>query len=212
MENAIPQDEVLELRNEADLISTNAKSTCVRHITERSDMIANLVDSFRSQDLISGDHQLVRSILFNKTAEQNWPVPWHQDLSICVTEKTLLDGYGPWSEKDGQIHVQPPTDLLSEMITLRIHLDETPASNGALRVIPKSHLLGKIPSDQVSQHTNADHITCEASPGDILLMSPLILHASSRSLAPNNRRILHFEFAPKEALHPRLSWANSEIT
>jgi len=211
-ENAIPQNKILELRNEADRIATNTQSTCVRHLSERSDLFANLVDLFRSQGLIANDHHLVRSILFNKTAAQNWPVAWHQDLSICVTEKIPLDDYGPWSEKDGQIHVQPPVELLSKMITLRVHLDETPASNGALRVIPGSHLLGKIPSDQIIQHTDTPHYTCEAAPGDILLMSPLILHASSRSLSPENRRILHFEFARKNALHPRLNWAAPEFT
>jgi len=33
------------------------------------------------------------------------------------------------------------------MVTLRLHLDETPAENGALRVVPGSHGLGVLSAD-----------------------------------------------------------------
>src|SRR3954463_10404316 len=36
----------------------------------------------------------VRGLLFDKTPEANWVVPWHQDLTIAVRERTDAPGYG----------------------------------------------------------------------------------------------------------------------
>jgi len=47
----------------------------------------------------------VRGILFDKTPDANWTVPWHQDLSIAVRERVEVAGYGPWSVKAGVPHV-----------------------------------------------------------------------------------------------------------
>jgi hypothetical protein len=52
---------------------------------------------------------------------------------------------------------------------------------------------------------------CICEPGDVLLMSPLLLHSSLRSTKPNRRRILHFEYAPPNALDPRLTWHETQI-
>ena len=52
--------------------------------------------------------------------------------------------------KDGVPHVQPPVEILSGMLSIRVHLDETPESNGALRVIPGSHLLGRLSGSEAS--------------------------------------------------------------
>ena len=38
----------------------------------------------------------VRGILFDKNADANWLVPWHQDLTICVVAREDVPGYGPW--------------------------------------------------------------------------------------------------------------------
>ncbi|MBG7609140.1 MAG: phytanoyl-CoA dioxygenase family protein [Verrucomicrobia bacterium] len=81
----------------------------------------------------------MRSILFDKTATENGPVAWHQGLTICTKQEIPTEGYGPWSNKDGVPHVQPPVALLKTMVTTRIHLDPTNSNNGALMVIPGSH-------------------------------------------------------------------------
>jgi hypothetical protein len=44
---------------------------------------------------------VVRGILFDKTDAANWKVPWHQDVTIAVTNRIEADGYGPWSVKAG---------------------------------------------------------------------------------------------------------------
>ena len=122
----------------------------------------------------------VRSIFFDKTPSDNWPVAWHQDFTISVKEKHETPHYGPWSEKDGVIHVQAPEFLLANMITIRLHLEPTQASNGALKVIPKSHLQGKRSLSDVPEDEKQTSRSCECQAGQLLLMSPLIFHASNR--------------------------------
>jgi hypothetical protein len=195
------------LRDEADRVATEAGSACVRHLRDRSSMFRDLARSPEILGLLPAyGLQPVRSILFDKTPLENWPVAWHQDLTICTAAKIPCEGYGPWSMKDGIPHVQPPVELLEQMVTVRIHLDPTDADNGALRVIPGSHLHGRVSPKSIAAFTADSTHTCECQPGDVLLMSPLILHSSKRSDSPHRRRILHFEFAPTGALDARLTW------
>ncbi len=209
IQNPFSLSQIEKLRSEADRIASQSNSACVRHIRAKSSLFHEFALAPEITNLFQKEKSPVRSILFDKTPEQNWPVAWHQDLTIAVSEEKKTTQYGPWSFKDGSPHVQPPVDLLQEMTTIRIHLDDTPAHNGALQVIPKSHLLGKIPSDQVKQHIHNQQVTCECQSGDILLMSPLILHSSLRSKHPKRRRVLHFEYAPRELLSPDLQWFES---
>ena len=190
------------LIHEANRISHAAGSVCVRNIRSKSEIFRTLT----FPHILPPGYHSVRSILFDKSADENWPVAWHQDLTIAVREKKDLPQYGPWSIKDQTPHVQPPLALLEGMITLRLHLDDTPSENGALQLIAGSHRLGKIPSAEVTRHTHQKASICECQPGDILLMSPLILHSSKRSENPSHRRVLHFEFAPTDSLHPSLNW------
>ena len=173
---------------------------------DKSGVFSKLATSDRLLDLLPSNFIPVRSILFDKTPDENWPVAWHQDLTIAVKEKIAVKGYGPWSTKDGVTHVQPPAAILEKMLTIRIHLDDTPETNGALRVIAGSHLKGKIPTGETKLHTSEPEEICACEAGDALIMCPLILHASSRSEKPDRRRIIHFEYAPSDALDDGLVW------
>lgn len=204
-------DELEVLRVEADRVADLEGSVCVRHLRAKSERISRLAASERIQKLLPRGLFPVRSILFDKTSDTNWPVAWHQDLTIAVKERVEIEEYGPWSIKDGSHHVQPPEDLLKQMITVRLHLDDTARTNGALRVIRGSHLSGKIPSKQILSHVNKSEVVCECQAGDVLLMSPLLLHASNRSEVPNRRRIIHFEYAPPSCLDGRLSWHEPQL-
>lgn len=158
------------------------------------------------ESVLGCDAFLVRSILFDKTEASNWKVPWHQDITIAVYERRDSEGYGPWSTKAGVLHVQPPTDVLERMVTIRIHLDACPAANGALRVMEGSHRLGRINQNYAERHVDeSSAITCEAQVGEALVMRPLLLHASSPSAHPGHRRVLHFDFAIGE-LANGLTW------
>lgn len=180
----------------------------IRSLLQRSPMIAAWARSAAVLALLPSGMQPVRAILFDKTPATNWKVAWHQDLTIAVQEKRDLPGYGPWSVKDDTVHVQPPMSLLQGMVTLRLHLDDTPESNGALRVVPGSHLGGRLDPTSIShaRRSHPEHV-CEADAGDVLLMKPLILHASSASTRPGHRRVVHIEYAPADLLDSRLGWA-----
>jgi ectoine hydroxylase-related dioxygenase (phytanoyl-CoA dioxygenase family) len=144
-----------------------------------------------------GPHAVpVRAILFDKTPDANWKVTWHQDLTIAVKERVEVDCYGPWSEKDGIVHVQPPRDVLESMLAVRIHLDESTAGNGPLRVLPGSHRAGKLRDAEIPRwRERAMEQVCLVPRGGALLMRPLLIHASSPALKPGHRRVIHIEYA-----------------
>src|SRR5215510_5352694 len=100
------------------------------------------------------DFQVVRGIYLDKHKDANWKVAWHQDLTIAVRERKEIDGYGPWSLKAGIQHVQPPVSVLEKMLAVRIHLDNADETNGALRVIPGSHLKGRLSADEIGKLSN----------------------------------------------------------
>lgn len=149
----------------------------------------------------------VRGILFDKTPDANWKVPWHQDLTIAVRERRNVPGYGPWSEKAGVTHVQPPVAVLEQMLAVRLHLDPCGAENGPLRVLPGTHTNGRLNATQIQRlrQERASH-DCLAGAGDAILMRPLLLHASAAATSPAHRRVIHLEFA-SGALDGGLEWS-----
>lgn len=141
----------------------------------------------------------VRALFFDKTPAANWRVPWHQDVTIAVAERVAVPGFGPWSVKDGVVHVQPPRQVLENMVALRLHLDDCGAENGPLRVVPGSHRDGKLSAAEVVvARERSEPVTCEARRGDVLLLRPLLLHTSSPARQPGHRRVLHLEYAATE--------------
>ena len=150
----------------------------------------------------------VRALSFDKTPEANWPVLWHQDLTIAVAERHDLGGWGPWSTKAGVAHVEAPAELLAGMLTIRLHLDDCDASNGPLRVIPGTHAFGRLTRNDIGEHLSArNEVTCLAPLGSALLMRPLLLHASSAAERPGHRRVIQIEYADRAALPAPLAWA-----
>lgn len=148
---------------------------------------------------------VTKSIYFDKPGESNWFVAYHQDLTISVDRKMELDGFGPWTVKQSQFAVQPPLDFLENSFTIRIHLDKTDGKNGGLKVIPGSHAK-QIYRPQVIDWTNETEITCDVEKGGIMLMRPLLLHASGRTTNQSKRRVIHIEFANRQ-LPEGLAWA-----
>ena len=137
----------------------------------------------------------VQCTYFEKSAENNWLVPIHQDLSVPVARQTKLPGWGPWSTKEGVTFVQPPVAVLEQLVAVRLHLDPCGAEDGPLHVVPSSHLQGVIgPADAsaLRRHEQA----CLAQIGDALAFRPLLLHRSSKSSGASRRRVLHLLFAP----------------
>lgn len=145
---------------------------------------------------VGKEARVVRSILFDKTAERNWGVPWHQDLTIAVAEQREVAGFTGWSVKEGVNHVQAPREVLEGMLTVRLHLDDCGAENGPLWVLPGTHRNGWLDSEAIDlAKREGKEEACLVKRGGAVLMRPLLLHASSRATKPGRRRVLHLEFA-----------------
>jgi ectoine hydroxylase-related dioxygenase (phytanoyl-CoA dioxygenase family) len=159
-----------------------------------------------AQALLGSECFVARALFFDKTPAANWKVVWHQDLTIAVSERRDVAGFGPWSIKAGVTHVQPPTDVLQRMLAVRVHLDDCTADNGPVRVLPGSHLVGKLTPDDIEEwKARVDSVDCLVKRGGLLAFRPLLLHASSAAKAPHRRRVVHFEFAAGE-LPGGLAW------
>lgn len=156
-------------------------------------------------ELFGDEYFVVKSIYFDKPEESNWFVAYHQDLSISVDKKIALDGYGPWTTKQDQFAVRPPLEILENNFTIRIHLDETTEENGALRVIPGSHLKGIYRAENIDWSVEKE-VSCNVPEGGIIIMKPLLLHASGRTTNGKKRRVIHIEFS-KQELPKHLEWA-----
>lgn len=183
----------------------------VRNINKKLKSVAQYLNSneFKSKSdaFIAKDAQLVRAILFNKSPETNWYVTWHQDKTVCVSSRFEAIGWRAWSVKEDILHVQPPLELLENMVAVRVHLDSALTENGCLKVIPDSHKLGILTAEAISKIVTSESIYfCEAQKCAALIMRPHLLHASSKSEVPNNRRVLHFEFSNWQ-LPDGISWS-----
>ncbi|RFS18816.1 phytanoyl-CoA dioxygenase [Chitinophaga silvatica] len=174
-------------------------------IPEASPIIFNQQLKNIIHTLFGSDYFTVKSIYFDKPGNSNWFVAWHQDLTISVDQKTEIPGYGPWTVKPDQYAVQPPVDLLENIYTIRIHLDDTTTQNGALKVIPGSHKKGIIRPSSIDLQ-NTPEVSCEVAKGGIMIMQPLLLHASSRSTNNQNRRVVHIELSNQD-LPAGINWA-----
>lgn len=141
----------------------------------------------------------VQCTYFEKSAERNWLVPIHQDLSIPVAERVEHKALTGWSEKEELLYVQPPVSLLEQLVGVRVHLDDCSADDGPLSVVPGSHRHGRLSlADADKLRSINDTMICIAPRGSVLLMKPLLLHASSKSTGTSRRRVLHFLFGPAE--------------
>lgn len=151
------------------------------------------------------DYFLVKSIYFDKPEKSNWFVSYHQDLTISVDKKQEVIGFSNWTNKHNQFAVQPTLNILENIFTIRIHLDDTSKENGALKVIEKSNLKGINRIENVDLRTEKE-VFCEVKSGGIMLMKPLLFHASNKTTNNNKRRILHLEFSNVN-LPSQLNWS-----
>lgn len=156
-------------------------------------------------ELFGPDYFLVKSIYFDKPEQSNWFVAYHQDLTISVEEKKQVAGFDQWTVKNNQFAVQPPVVLLENIFTIRIHLDDTDENNGALKIVPGSHRKGIYRPETIDWNTEQE-VVCKVQSGGIMIMQPLLLHASNRTTNNNKRRVIHLEFS-NQLLPGELQWA-----
>jgi len=137
-----------------------------------------------------------RATLFNKSPDSNWLIAWHQDTALPLIEKHETPGWGPWSVKEGIVYAHAPAGALEQVLALRLHLDDCTADNGPLRVLAVTDRLGVLSDKDVERQVGKrKSIECPIARGGVLVMRPLLIHASSKSLSALPRRVLHIEYA-----------------
>jgi len=194
----------VELTTLVKLIEANNFDFSERQLVHRFPEILEIIfknEVFKElyNTICNTSYFLSKAIYFNKPSKSNWFVSYHQDLSISVKDKKETAGFSNWTQKKGQLGVIPPLHILEATITFRIHLDETNLENGGLKVISESHNKGIIRIDENFKRSQfGKEVVCNIETGGVMLMKPLILHASHRSISENDRRVIHVEFCNKE--------------
>lgn len=177
-----------------------------KEIPETLDLIfnQNLIDII--ENTFGKGYFITKSIYFDKPEKSNWFVAYHQDLTISVNKKIDLKGFENWTVKQNQFAVQPPVQILEDNFTIRIHIDKTTKDNGALKVVDNSHSKGifRVENLKIDNET-----ICEVDKGGIMIMKPLLFHASNKTTNNERRRVIHIEFS-KQKLPDELEWNEKE--
>jgi len=214
--NIYTSEEIIEMGIMLDSIDTSKsvfrKSEdlfAIRQFLKEVPQIKKRIFNNRFKNVLNtiagGDYFLVKSIYFDKPEKSNWFVSYHQDLTISVDSKQNIEDFNHWTSKHNQFAVQPTIDIIENIITLRIHLDNTDENNGALKVIENSHSK-KIYRPETIDFMIEKETFCNVNAGGIMIMKPLLLHGSNRTTNTKRRRVIHLEFANKQLPEP-LQWA-----
>lgn len=185
-------------------INDSSKKHAIRQLINLKPKIQELIfKNTNFQNLFNSvcdeTYFLSKAIYFNKPSKSNWFVSYHQDLSISVAKKKETENFTNWTNKNGQLGVIPPKKVLEKTVTFRIHLDHTDDTNGALKIITKSHQKGIIRVDENFEKSNfGKEILCNVEKGGVMLMKPLLLHSSQKSISDNDRRVIHLEFCNQD--------------
>ena len=169
-------DELAEIENIQAVIRRKGVTYGIRNLLSLSHSVQNLAKSEEVlslvKPLIGSAAFPVRAIFFDKTPSTNWGVAWHQDLAIPVRQKIRVDGFGPWSVKAGVPHTYAPASVLEKMLTIRLHIDDVVQANGALRVLPGSHLYGRLTDKDIEEWQRAkEPVVCEVLKGGVVAMN-----------------------------------------
>ena len=148
-------------------------------------------------NLLPRDAVAVQCTLFDKSPGKNWLVSLHRDLSVPVKGRVESAECSGWSEKEGQVYVQPPAGVLEQIVAVRVHVDPCPPQCGPLRVVPGSHVFARLDMARADElRKEHGEVVVPVPRGGALVMRPMILHASSKASDPKPRRVLHYVFGP----------------
>lgn len=180
-----------------------------KEVPESLDFIFNQNLKDIMEDTFGKGYFITKSIYFDKPEKSNWFVAYHQDLTISVDKKIEIDHFENWTVKQNQFAVQPPAAILEDNFTIRIHIDYTTKDNGALKVINDSHSKGILRLENLDFENEKETI-CEVEKGGIMIMKPLLFHASNKTTNNERRRVIHIEFS-KHELPDGLEWSEKTV-
>lgn len=199
LENVISHDECDSIIQHISNLKQKQTRAGARHLMSVKP-IADLTHDERLLKIarreLGEDAAPFRATLFAKTGRANWLVVWHQDTALPLRARHDETGWASWSKKEGVWYAHAPASVLSRVVALRLHLDSSTSENGSLRVVPTSHTLGTLEDDEIKATVKArGFVECHTGKGGVLVMSPLLIHASSKAITDAPRRVLHIEYA-----------------
>ena len=126
----------------------------------------------------------------------------------------------PWHQDHPYWYVRTP-EHAHEVLTAILFLDDAVAANGALRVLPGSHLAGPAPRHRTGPDVfTADparidgsrEVLVEAPAGSLLFFPALLLHRSSPNTSERQRRAILLSFQPAgRPRHETLPWRPERV-
>jgi len=138
-------------------------------------LVAALLEQPAVRDLVAEavgpKAKVVRGVAFDQQGHASWFVPWHQ------------------AGRDAEA---------AQRLILRWHLDLIGPADGGLRVLPGSHLKGRLTAeaiDRLATETPATEPAVAAAPAPPL--RPLVVQGARRRTTRGHRRILQVELAPR---------------
>ena len=206
IQDVLSDDDVDDLTHKiAQLNEANASTRRLLDLPWCTEFGERILADQRLRSLLPDSSHPVQCTLFSKSTAHNWFVALHQDLSIPVADRVGSPTCTGWSQKEGDLFVQPPCAVLEQLVAIRLHLDDCDEHSGALRVVPGSHRLGRLsPSDALRERERRGERPVPITRGGAMVMRPLLLHASSKTTGGFPRHVLHFVFGPPvlpEGLH-----------
>jgi ectoine hydroxylase-related dioxygenase (phytanoyl-CoA dioxygenase family) len=199
IEQVFARDEMRAVQEELANAPLHRSRAGARHVLG-NETVAKLASDSRlltiARHVLGSEARPFRATLFDKSPTSNWLVVWHQDTALPLRERHELPGWGPWSVKEGIIYAHAPAAALEQVLALRVHLDDSTAKNGPLRILPGTQSMGVLTDDAIERlATEINPVDCLVAAGGVVVMRPLVVHASSKSQIEMPRRVLHIEYA-----------------
>ena len=199
VENVFSTQQVEEVANTIAKQAVQKSRAGIRHAL-RLPSVAEVAHDHRllslAQQVLGPTATPFRATLFDKSPSSNWLVVWHQDTALPLRRKSTATGWGPWSTKEGLIYAHAPAHALSQILALRLHLDDCTADNGPLRCLPSTHTRGVLSDDEITEFAHkVEPVEFLLHAGSVMGMRPLVIHASSKSKSDCPRRVLHIEYS-----------------
>lgn len=158
-----PDEEKVVIESQGKKYVTNLENICHKGNLSCLELLGSPSILSIAASICGPDFFLIQEFAVIKWAGDQTPVHWHQDM----------------------VHQRS-----GNCFTMGIYLDDTPVNEGALRIIPKSHLDNR----DICELSKEEFTELPMQAGDLLLHDMMLAHSSG--LLHNNplRRVIYFEF------------------
>lgn len=166
-------------------------------------LLAELMLDRIAEAALGGGVFPIDAVFFDKRSDANWAVPAHQDVVVPVPFSADLAEVRNFRHRHGIRYGEPADYVLQELVALRVHFDDAGPKNGGLSIAHGSHTLGRLSGAEILRIPIESYTRYDCHAGDVLLMRPLAVHRSGRSVVPAHRRVIQVLYGPCDGWHAR---------